>query len=221
LTRQVIYRSHRSWHTNCNFRVFTASDFLAAAIEHIPPKGQQTIRYYGLYSNKRRGLDAKAHRPRPQCPPPPPRSTNVGLPHDPAQNHRFVHKLWRELIRMTWGADPLECPCCHATMKNQGKMQRREEIEFFLRLHGLWEGVISLPPPPDPPYDVETLEPLEVPPVWIWAGETELPPAIWWECGGPAKPKPRHPELDLGDGRKLVLDGDPGPEDNLPVYHAN
>ena len=28
--------------------------------------------------------------------------------------------------------------CCHATMKNAGKMLRREEIEFFLRLHGLW-----------------------------------------------------------------------------------
>ena len=54
---QVIYRSERSWHTKSNFRVFSASDFLAAAIEHIPPKGQQTIRYYGLYSNKCRGRD--------------------------------------------------------------------------------------------------------------------------------------------------------------------
>jgi hypothetical protein len=43
-------------------------------------------------------------------------------------------------------------------MKNAGKMLRREEIEFFLRLHGLWEGVLSLPPPPDPPYDIESIE---------------------------------------------------------------
>ena len=106
-------------------------------------------------------------------------------------------------------------------MKNQGKMQRPEEIEFFLRLHGLWEGVISLPPPPDPPYDVETLEPLEVPPVWVWAGEIEPPPDIWWQCGAPARPEPRHPELDLGDGRVLVLDGDPGPTDDMPVFHVH
>jgi hypothetical protein len=43
-------------------------------------------------------------------------------------------------------------------MTNAGKMLRREEIEFFLRLHGLWEGVLSLPPPPEPPYDIESIE---------------------------------------------------------------
>jgi hypothetical protein len=37
----VIYRSSRSWHTKQNFQIFTAGEFLAAAIEHIPPKGQQ------------------------------------------------------------------------------------------------------------------------------------------------------------------------------------
>ncbi|MFT5469568.1 MAG: hypothetical protein ACI8UO_004689 [Verrucomicrobiales bacterium] len=63
-THRVIYRSSRSWHTKSNFKVFTASDFLAAAVEHIPPKGQQLVRYYGLYSNKRRGMDAKARRRR-------------------------------------------------------------------------------------------------------------------------------------------------------------
>ena len=58
-TGQIIYRSSRSWHTKCNFQIFTASDFLAAAMEHIPLKSQQTIRYYGLYSNKRRGMDGR------------------------------------------------------------------------------------------------------------------------------------------------------------------
>ena len=117
----------------------------------------------------------------------------------------------------------MECPCCHATMKNKGKIIGPEQVEFFLRLYGLWEGIISLPPPPDPPYDVESLEPLHVPPVWLWAGETEPPPAIWWECGSPVRPKPRQSELelDLGDGRLLVLDGDPMPEDELPLFSAN
>ena len=30
-----------------NFEFFKATDFLAAAIDHIPPRGHQTIRYYG------------------------------------------------------------------------------------------------------------------------------------------------------------------------------
>lgn len=34
-------------------------------------------------------------------------------------------------------------------------MIRRDEVEFFLRLHGLWEGIIALPPPPRPPFDIK------------------------------------------------------------------
>ena len=115
----------------------------------------------------------------------------------------------------------MECPCCHAEMKAKGKMMRREEIEFSLRLHGLWEGVIGLPPPPDPPYDIETIEPMDVPPVTLWADDREPPPEIWWDCGSPVRPEPRHPELDFGEGRVLVLDGDPGPDEDWPVYYDN
>ena len=50
-------------------------------------------------------------------------------------------------------------------MKNVGTIIRREEIEFFLKLWGMWEGIISLPPPPDPPFDIETMEPEALPPV--------------------------------------------------------
>jgi hypothetical protein len=40
-TGKVIYRSKRSWHTKRNFQIFEAVDFLAATVEHIPPKSQQ------------------------------------------------------------------------------------------------------------------------------------------------------------------------------------
>jgi hypothetical protein len=49
----------------------------------------------------------------------------------------------------------------------------------------------------------------------------EPPPDIWWDWGAPVKPEPRHQELDLGDGRVLVLNGDRGPEEDIPVFHAN
>jgi len=218
-TGKVIYRSSRSWHTKQNFQIFTAGEFLAAAIEHIPPKGQQTVRYYGPYSNKRRGMDAKSGRARPESPSEPP-PLQAAVPPPEAKSVRALRPLWRELIRQTWGVDPMECPCCHGTMVNAGKLLRREEIEFFLRLHGLWEGVLSLPPPPVPPYDIESIEPTDVPPVWIWAGECDPPPQIWWEHGSPVRPKPTHPELDLGEGRILVLDGEPAP-DEWPVFSNN
>ncbi|MGI8602713.1 MAG: transposase [Verrucomicrobiales bacterium] len=68
----LIYRSSRSWHSKRNFQVFTTSEFLVAAVEHIPPNNHQTVRYYGLYSTsgvewmrKRPGLIQKCGQPHP------------------------------------------------------------------------------------------------------------------------------------------------------------
>ena len=161
--KTVIYRSRRSWHTKRNFEVFKATDFLAAAIEHIPPKGQQTIRYYGLYSNKTRGLTSLI----PGCIILPPISSNqqsvinnhqseIPLsPSPPKATARAMRPLWRDLILRVWGTDPLKCPCCQGTLRRIQTIVRPEEIQFFLRLLGLWEALISLPPPPEPPFDVE------------------------------------------------------------------
>ena len=80
----------------------------------------------------------------------------------------------------TIGGDPLQCPCCKGTMKPVRKVIRRDEIEFFLCLHGLWEGIVTLPRPPPPPFDIETMEPIEPP----------------WQA----------PEIHLDDGRILVLE---------------
>ena len=111
------------------------------------------------------------------------------------------------------------CPCCKGTMKTAGTMIRREEVQFFLRLHGLWEGIIALPPPPQPPFDIESMEPLDLPPQWGWSGDFEAPPINWWIDESPTW---EAPELDFGDGRVLVLDAtEPLPVDDCPVYSGN
>ena len=103
-------------------------------------------------------------------------------------------------------------------MRVVGTMIRRSEIEFFLRLHGMWDGIVGLPPPPNPPFDIDTMEPLDVPTQWGWRDEIEAPAEIWWSGEEPAWAAP---ELDFGDGRVLVLDAsDPFPADDLPVYAA-
>ena len=48
-------------------------------------------------------------------------------------------------------------------MKIMRPVLRREEVEIFLRLHGLWEGVVNLPRPPPPPFDIENLQRIEPP----------------------------------------------------------
>ena len=93
---------------------------------------------------------------------PPPEKTDVEkpgtpkppiIPPPPKVTARAIRPLWRDLILSVWGADPLQCPCCQATMQCVGTIVRPAEVPFFLRLHGLWEGVIDFPPPPDPPFE--------------------------------------------------------------------
>jgi hypothetical protein len=57
------------------------------------------------------------------------------------------------------------------------KMIRPEEVEFFLRLHGLWEGLLAIPPPPDPPFDVESMEPIRTIEEWCWWRPEDSDPA--------------------------------------------
>jgi hypothetical protein len=226
VTQTVIYRSRRSWNTKRNFEVFPATDFLAAVIEHIPPKSQHTIRYYGLYSNKSRGMARPAVQPivphpeKSESPAeneqkaPPPETDPLLIPPPPA-SAQAMKPLWRDLILATWGADPLQCPCCKGTMRRVETLIQPEKIEFFLRLMGMWEGLINIPPPPDPPFDIETFEPIEPPwhaiKQWIPADDDEVVAggsdpgwAAHHSNESPWKPK----EVLLDEDRILVLDAD-------------
>jgi hypothetical protein len=207
-TKTVIYRSRRSWRTKRNFEVFKATDFLAAAIDHIPPRGQQTIRSYGLYSNKSRGmplpsaaLTEPAGQQHPAAKPP-------IVPPPPKVTARAMRPLWRDLILRVWEADPLQCPCWKSTMKVVDTFFRAGEIEFFLRLHGLWEGVIAIPPPPDPPFDIETFEPIEPPwqAIREWIPDDEEQPSL--DLFDQRPDTTNAIEIPREDGTILVLDSD-------------
>ena len=39
-----------------NFKVYAASDFIAALTMHIPPAKVHLVRYYGLYSSRTKGV---------------------------------------------------------------------------------------------------------------------------------------------------------------------
>ena len=71
-----------------NYEVFDPLDFLAEVTQHIPNKGEHQIRYYGAYSNKSRGMKAKAQKP-----------ASVPVPGMPEAESSFVTKH-----RMTWAA---------------------------------------------------------------------------------------------------------------------
>ena len=58
-TDTVNYRSKLNPKINRNFEIFDPVDFLATLSQHIPDKGVQMVRYYGLYSNWQRGCARK------------------------------------------------------------------------------------------------------------------------------------------------------------------
>jgi hypothetical protein len=102
-------------------------------------------------------------------------------------------------------------------MKRVRTFSRPEQIEFFLRLQGLWEGIISLPRPPPPPFDIDTMEPIEPPwqaiKEWIpdddpdlnWFNQERQPPGAEPESYDQS-PTWQPKEIPLGDGRILLLD---------------
>jgi hypothetical protein len=140
-TKSVLYRSARSWRTKRDFELFSGPDFVAALYEHVPPKGFQTLRYYGIYSNKARG-----QRKQTAINPfliqnccaiygKPPSSFKLS----PPARHK---RRWRERIFAIWGCDPLKCPCCGSEMRPHKPVQEPDQIRRQLERLGLWEPII-------------------------------------------------------------------------------
>lgn len=121
-SKTVICRSKRHHTTKRNFQVFKAPDFIAAALLHLPPKGQQTVRYYGVYSNKTRGRpreDPRAiHQADRHCPAElSPDEANRAIQGElllveppPRRKAREMRPLWRDLILQVWGGTPWSAP---------------------------------------------------------------------------------------------------------------
>jgi len=83
-----------------NFQIFDPLDFLAEVTQHIPEMGGHLIRYYGWYSNKKRGERARAQPPTPEGSAAPPRTPSA----------REARKRWAALIKQVCETDPLTCP---------------------------------------------------------------------------------------------------------------
>jgi len=123
-----------------NFQIFDPLDFLAEVTQHIPDMGEHLIRYYGWYSNKKRGQRAQAQ-------PPPPEGSAVP---PPTPSSREARKRWAALIKQVYETDPLTCSKCGSTMKIIAFIERRqtEVVEKILRHCGLWEEAPARDPPP-------------------------------------------------------------------------
>lgn len=135
-----------------NFQVLSPLDFLAEFTQHIPPKGAHLVRYYGWYSNKSRGLRAKAaaQAAAAEAPENLPSASGRGAggegTDDRSPPPARASQTWAMLIKRVYEVDPLCCPHCGGDMKVVAFIEppQGEVIEKILRHCGLWQ---PRPPP--------------------------------------------------------------------------
>jgi len=116
------------------FQAFQCMEFLAAITQHIPEKGAQTVRYFGQYSNKVRGM-RKAREAR-----------NVEV-RKSVVSSGLQSRRWRQLILRVWQMDPLRCPVCNKTMRVVALFENSKVVERVLRSRNAWHDPPGTLPP--------------------------------------------------------------------------
>ena len=128
---QVVYTSK----DGRSEKTFDALDWLAQLVVHIPDRYAQTVRYYGYYSNKSRGMRKKAESDD-QLP---------ALTESDISSKAF-RRNWARLIQKIYQVDPLLCPKCHGAMKIIAFIEEEPVIRKILVHLGLWETRNHDPP---------------------------------------------------------------------------
>ena len=98
-------------------------------VTHIPNKGEQTVRYYGFYSNKSRGLRKKA-------------GTDDQVPAliDSDISPQAFRKNWARLIQKIYNVNPLLCSKCSGSMRIISLIDDAEIIKKILKHLDLWDA---------------------------------------------------------------------------------
>lgn len=125
---------------------FTALDWLARLVTHIPNKGEQLVRYYGFYSNKARGVRKKVEAEKAE-------GLETSTPvHNLIENslsRKTFRRNWARLIKKIYHADPLLCTKCNGTMRIISFIEEEAAIKKILKHLNLWMPNIHDPPEPN------------------------------------------------------------------------
>jgi hypothetical protein len=119
----------------------------------IPDTGEHTIRYYGWYSNKSRGMRAKLLCRSEEM------SASPNIPFAATDDEedtpfrKLCRSRWAAMIKKVYETDPLKCPNCGGQMKIVAFIERKDQpdvIEKILRHCGLWTETKERSPPVEP-----------------------------------------------------------------------
>jgi hypothetical protein len=141
---RVLFHTTYSEYFKENLHVFDAFDFIAEVTQHIPPKGIQLIRRYGLYASRTKGrwedMPWVSERA-------PVRWKNLhmnavtieeegceSLSEGEVEVDVLAYKrAWARLLAKVYEIDPLICPKCGSEMKVLAVIENPDEIRRILR----------------------------------------------------------------------------------------
>ena len=145
--------------TTYRVETFPAVDFLARLVTHIPNKQEQTVRYYGYYSNKSRGMRAKAEAASLEADAASGAADNPpAIADSPADNivsladnrsaltRKRFKKYWARLIQKVYDVDPLKCLKCGGKMRIISFIEAEAVIKKILSHLNLWLPLYHDPP---------------------------------------------------------------------------
>jgi len=116
-------------------KTFEAVDWLAQLVVHIPGRYEHTVRYYGYYSNKSRGLRKKAQA-----------DDEIATMMPNELSSKQFRQNWARLIKKIYEVDPLICPKCQGAMRIIAFIEDDQIIQKILKHLGLWETNNHDPP---------------------------------------------------------------------------
>ena len=149
-TNNVIYQGRMKKGKNRkNVEVYSALEFIAAITQHIPNKFSQLSRYFGFYSNKSKGMRAKAEQIE-HAQGATEENSKDGLTIidvSQYQPKKVPPLTWCDCIKKIWKDDPLVCPECMGRMKIISFITEGPIIHKILKHLGLWDETARAPPP--------------------------------------------------------------------------
>jgi hypothetical protein len=142
---RVLFHTTYSEYFKQNVHMFEALDFLAELTQHVPPKGLQLIRRYGLYASRTKGrwneMPWVAERaPEGWKASLSTSSTVEDLSYEPLSESAREQvdidgrkRAWARLLSKVYEVDPLVCPKCGAEMKIIAIIEDPDELKRILR----------------------------------------------------------------------------------------
>lgn len=138
---RVLFHTHYNKYFGENIHMFNGCGFLAELTQHIPPKGVQYIRRYGLYASRTRGKWAD----HPEIVKYAPERWKINqlekfskedFPEDETEcniSTKACRKAWARMLAKIYEINLYTCPKCGSEMKVIAVIQDTSEIKKILR----------------------------------------------------------------------------------------